>query len=260
MSVRLPRHLANEAACVDVARAAPADTGGIDVTSARIAAVAQGADAKRFEAGLAAGVVAAHGGHDDQPSVAGGSAGVVAVAPIDLVGIAAWRAGALPLREDALLRIERIVDEGSGHVAAAILGLDGDDVVWFIEHQRTDRWWWPGRDALNGYVASFGGFVGLGGVWTEPPSEAWSLYEDGAFAILTGSTWWRLDADVWGHRLVAVSEPPAGWSDVSPVTWAQAAPSGAVGVLATHSWSADVSVSLLLPPSTYLAWLRVETL
>jgi hypothetical protein len=152
-----------------------------------------------------------------------------------------------------------MVDEGASHVAAAILGLDSDDMVRFIEHQRTDRWWWPGRDAFEGYVAAVGGFVGLGGEWADPPRQAWPLEEDGAFAVLTGSTWWRLDADVWGSRLVALSEPPARWSDGPSVPSQPTAQSGVVNVLVTHSWSRGVSVSLVLPPTTYLAWLRVES-
>jgi len=268
MSVRLPRHLANEAAGVEMARVAPAaiddvdgiDVDGIDVVAARTAAVAHGADAHRFNARLAAGLAAASGSQEPDGAAggfAGGFAGVATVSPVDLVGISAWRAGALPLRADALARIERMVDEGASHVAAAILGLDADDMVRFIERQRTDRWWWPGRDAFEGYVAAVGGFVGLGGEWADPPREAWPLHDDGAFAVLTGSTWWRLDADVWGSRLVALAEPPARWSDVPPVARQPTEPSGVVEVLATHSWSPGVSVSLVLPPTTYLAWLRV---
>lgn len=240
MTMRVPHQLANKA----MPQAELPALEGIDIESVREAAVAHGADAGLFAAFLAAGADAA------------GSAG--SVSPIDLVGVAAWRAGALALRDDALARVSRLSSGDKGAVAAALLGIGEDDVATFVDRQRTDRWWWPGRDDARGYVAAVGGFVGMGGAWTEPPRRGVTLAEDGGFAILAGSSWWRLDADVWCSRLVQVSDPPDEWLDVV-TRKGDDGDAASVRVLASGAWSATVTVSLVKPPQTHLAWLYAET-
>ena len=247
MSMRLPRHLANN----DVTPAGLPPLEGVDSRAALDAAVAHGADATRFVVYLAAGVAAGGG------------------APIDLIGLAAWRAGALPLRDDGLARIDRITGTEAEAAGAAVLGFDAAGLASFAEHQRGDRWWWPGREETLGYVASVGGFVGLGGAWKVPPRCAVALTEPGAFAILTGDQWWRLDADAWCSRLVLVEDPPALWLDEARGAEADAsspsgrapsapgAPTNMPRVLARRTWGDAGAVSLVLPAQTYLAWIHV---
>ncbi|MET4157507.1 potassium transporter Kef [Agromyces sp. PvR057] len=154
---------------------------------------------------------------------------------LDLVAVAGWRAGVLGLRDDALRRLETIrSDERMRPAAAAVLGLDTDEVDGFIERQARDRYWWPGRDRLRGYVCSAGGFAGLGGAWIAPPDGWCALAEPGAFGVHAAGDWWRLDADVWGARLIRLAEAPEA------------------------SATADPCVSIVCRPDTHLAWLHVR--
>jgi hypothetical protein len=257
MTMRVPHHLANKS----VSAADLPSIDGIDTEAVLAAAVAQGADAGLFAAFLAAGVTAGAGASVRAGVASADSAG--AASPADLVGLAAWRAGALSLRDDALARVGRLLEgdslmESEGRpVAAAALGIGEAELADFAAHQRHDRWWWPGRDQAQGYVAAVGGFVGLGGAWTAPPRCAVTLAEEGAFAILAGTSWWRLDTDVWCSRLVQVSDPPDEWLDA--VSGAgDGGGSESMRLLARGEWGATAA-SLVMPPQTHLAWLYVET-
>lgn len=243
--IRLPGHLVNSpppftasdngAATTDVADAAAVLTAAgadIDAVTARVAAA--GGDTAMFHAALAAsaravGTVTAGGAG----SGSGGSAREpVADRVADLVAVAAWRSGAVPLRDDALARLRRLAADPAGRqVAAAALALDDAGLDEFVARQSADRFWFPGRAALRGYVLSTGGFRGLGGVWIRPPEEAVPLAEAGAFAIRSDDQWWRLDCDVFGSRLrLQTARPDAG-------------PSG--------------SARIILPPASHLAWVYV---
>ena len=212
--MKLPGHLANAAP----AAGAPAPIAGLDLTVAARNVRAAGGDPGRFAASLAAGQRA-----DASSEHA-----------IALAGIAAWRAGALALRDDALARTDVLRAEPDGRRAvAAVLGLGDDAIDEFVERQRADRFWWPGRTANRGYVCAVGGFSGLGGAWVVPPQGGYALAEPGAFAILSGDEWWRLDADVWGSRLVRVDDEP--------------------GAEASRS-----SASIVCLADSYVAWVRVE--
>lgn len=182
---------------------------------------------------LAARNVADAGGspQDFTASFAAGVARGADADPVDLAGVAAWRSGALAYRDDALQRLERL-STTHPDAAAAALGLDSDDLAPFLEAQHGDRFWWPGRAASRGYVSAVGGFVGLGGVWLAPPTEAVALADPGAFGIRTDERWWRLDADVWGARLRPLDDRP-------PAVEAGAA-------------------SIVLFPDSYLAWVHVR--
>lgn len=192
-----------------------------------------GGDAGRFAERAAAGLASGQGDE------------------LDLIAIAAWRAGALGVRDDAMARLGRIAAAGGlpADAAAAALGIPAAELKTFVDKQQTNRWWRPGATPVNGYVASVGGFEGLGGAWIAPPSRAIALEDDGAFAIESAERWWRLDADVWCARLIPVEVPEPGWVD---------APLHGNVRLVTHSWVKGISVSLVQPGATYLVWIHVE--
>lgn len=153
---------------------------------------------------------------------------------LDLVAIAAWRAGALGLRADALTRLDDLDSAEQRVAAAGALGLGVDLLDEFRRRQRGDRFWWPGRADQRGYVLATGGFRGLGGAWVRPPERVERLPDDGAFAFLVADAWWRLDSDVWGARLSLLPERPA-----------------------TAEPSAD-GVTVVIGPDTHLAWVHVR--
>jgi hypothetical protein len=212
--IRRPGHLANR----DVpAAGAPEPLPGLDLALAARHVRAAGGDAGRFGASLAAAQRM-----DAAPEHA-----------VSLAGVAAWRAGALALRDDALARLEVLRADAAGRRAvAAALFLAEDAVEEFAARQRTDRFWWPGRDAARGYVCAVGGFRGLGGAWTAPPDAGQAL-GGGVFAIRAGADWWRLDADVWGSRLTALDGQP-------------------------RSAASDSRASIVCLADSYLAWVHVK--
>ena len=145
----------------------------------------------------------------------------------DLSALAAWRSGVVGLRADALARLDRVLageggdERPSPEAAAAALGLDPTHLDAFVDGQRGDPFAWPpGRP--GGLIARVGGFRGLGGPWqarpqwTAPLDEAgghllWVAPEAGADGPPAGAELWRLDADVFGHRLVLLTDhAPAG--------------------------------------------------
>ncbi|WP_295839769.1 potassium transporter Kef [uncultured Microbacterium sp.] len=212
--IRRPGHLADTEPPTGV----PTDVPGLDFERAGINVEAAGGSAERFRHALAAGQRAL--------PVDASSDLVVALA-----GISGWRAGVPGLRDDALAHLADVPPVA----AAAALGLAEGDLDAFAEHQRTDRFWWPGRPGQRGYVCAVGGFAGLGGAWTAPPTDPRPLDADGAFAVRTGERWWRVDADVWGSRLVALEGEP----------------------LSGTSRGSGPAASLLTFAESYLAWIYV---
>lgn len=200
--MRRPGHLAN-AAPPDPALTLP-EVPGLDLTLAADNVRRAGGDPARFAASVNAALVLLPPGQD----------------PTACVVIAAWRAGALAYRNAALAQLEALLAAGAHDTGApaAALGLDSATVEAFAVAQRTDRFWWPDRTANRGYVCAVGGFAGIGGAWIAPPRSGIALGEPGAFAILTGEDWWRLDADVWGHRLVPLDAAPEPTAFTSPAT------------------------------------------
>ncbi|GAA5202456.1 potassium transporter Kef [Microbacterium jejuense] len=213
--IRRPGHLADR----DVpASGAPDQVPGLDLALAARNVRAAGGSAGRFGASLAAAQR-----RDAAPEHT-----------VALAGIAAWRAGALAFRDDALARLEVLRADAAGRRAvAAALFLAEDALDEFAQRQRTDRFWWPGRGAARGYVCAVGGFRGLGGAWTAPPDAGRALGDDGVFAIRSGADWWRLDADVWGSRLAVLDGQPRA-----------AAP--------------DPRASIVCLEDSYLAWVHVK--
>jgi hypothetical protein len=216
----MPGHLANEAIPRSIRSATALDVLGLDLALATRNVERAHGDPTRFALAFAAGY------HADLA--------MAREMAVTVVAVAAWRAGAMALRDDALARIEALPAEDvtSRRVVSAALGPAVDDLASFLERQRTDRFWWPGRAANRGYVCSVGGFAGLGGAWVAPPTRGFALSEPGAFGILAGDTWWRLDADVWGSRLTRLDDAPDPASD--------------------HS------VSIVCQPTSYLAWVLVR--
>ena len=212
--IRRPGHLADTEPPTGV----PIDVPGLDFERAGINVESAGGSAERFWHALAAG-----------------QAMLPVDVPSDLVvalaGIAGWRAGVLGLRDDALAHLPEVPPAA----AAAALGIAEGELGAFAERQRTDRFWWPGRAGQRGYVCAVGGFAGLGGAWTAPPTDPRPLHDDGAFAVRAGERWWRVDADVWGSRLVALEGEP----------------------LTALGRGAGPTASLLTFAESYLAWIYV---
>ena len=211
--IRRPGHLAD----TEAPTAVPADVPGLDLERAATIVRASGGSAERFRHAFAAGQ--AHLPPDTATDRL-----------VALAGVAGWRAGVLGLRADAFGHLADLPRTA----ASAALGLAESDLDAFLERQRTDRFWWPGRTAQRGYVCAVGGFAGLGGAWTAPPTETRPLDDEGSFAVLTGQRWWRVDADVWGSRLVPLEGEPS-----------------AVG------GGAGRAASLLTFAESYLAWVHV---
>jgi len=195
--IRRPGHLANRGL---PASGAPQPVAGLDLAVAARNVRAAGGDAGRFGASLAAAQQ-----RDAAPEHT-----------VALAGLAAWRSGALALREDALARLDVLRADAAGRrAAAAALFLAEDAIDEFAERQRTDRFWWPGRADARGYVCAVGGFRGLGGTWTSAPDAGHPLGDTGVFAIRAGADWWRLDADAWGSRLARLDAQPRAAASAS---------------------------------------------
>lgn len=219
---RVPVQLANAPAPFPPAELPDLSAAGLDVALASESVRGAHGEPLLFARALAAGVA-----HD--PSTLSDRDRALA-----LVAIAAWRSGALGLRADALSRLERLESAEQRRAAAAALGLGVDVLDEFRRRQRDDRFWWPGRVDQRGYVLATGGFRGIGGAWVQPPERVESLADAGAFAFLVAGAWWRLDSDVWGARLMLLSEQPT-----------TVAPRGD-------------GVSVVIGPDTHLAWVHVR--
>lgn len=219
VSVRLP--VAPGGSARDSAMPALHDA---DVEVVAAAAVQHGADRAKLAAALSAGLAAG------------------SLATADLVALAAWRAGALALRDDALRRLPTLDAEG----AAAVLGFAAHDVADFAAKQVADRWFVPGAGSPQ-LVGEVGGFEGFGGAWTSRPDGAVPLAEDGAFALREGERWWRLDADAWCARLVPLESAPPESEAITGVVHVDGT------ALAQAEWSAGLTVTLGLGLGTYVA-------
>ena len=140
----------------------------------------------------------------------------LAAAPVpdvrQLASVAGWRAGALNLRFEALRLLPTLPEPA----VAATLGLAPDTLSDFVELQQLDPYWWPGRAAAGGQVLRTGGFAGLGGPWLVPPSRAGRAAITGRWVVLTGDSWWQLDADVFGALFTGLDEAPECGPDTDP--------------------------------------------
>ncbi|WKG04362.1 hypothetical protein [Mycolicibacterium sp. HK-90] len=137
----------------------------------------------------------------------------ISVAPeamVDVAAVAAWRAGVLGIRADALARLERLPID----LAARVLSLPVDAVVHFTNGQAVDRFYWP-LHRPGELIARIGGFTGLGGVWQHPPTDPVPS-GPGRWTVNVGTQRWQIDADVFGHVLSPA--PPAAASEDGPRT------------------------------------------
>lgn len=123
-----------------------------------------------------------------------------------LAAVAAWRSGVIGLRAEAL----RLVPELPAAGVSAVLGILPDELDGFAGHQLSDRYWWPGRAGIGGWVLQAGGFAGIGGHWISPPTAVGSTDVPGRWVIRADDAWWQLDADAFGSRLAEVDEAVAG--------------------------------------------------
>ncbi|CRZ16431.1 hypothetical protein [Mycolicibacterium neworleansense] len=114
--------------------------------------------------------------------------------------VAAWRAGVLGIRDDALSRVQLLPID----LAASVLGLPVDAVVPFTDGQAVDRFYWPLRRPGE-LIARIGGFTGLGGRWDQPPTDPVPCLP-GRWTVSVGAQRWQIDADVFGH---VISDAPA---------------------------------------------------
>ncbi|MEU6135538.1 hypothetical protein [Nocardioides sp. NPDC047086] len=137
----------------------------------------------------------------------------------DLAAVAAWRAGVIGLRTDALRAVSVLSDAGLADAVGAMLGMLGTDVAGFAEGQRTDRFFWPAwRNLDRAYLlARIGGFAGLGGPWLAHPGDVIAAGE-GRWLVEVGEELWQVDADLFGHSVSLAGEEPSDTSDAAGTT------------------------------------------
>ncbi|WP_135452229.1 potassium transporter Kef [Mycobacterium sp. DL99] len=144
---------------------------------------------------LSADNVARFGGDPRRYRRALSGISAVPEAMFNVAAVAAWRAGVLGIRADALSRLELLGTD----LAASVLGLPVDAVVPFAEGQAVDRFYWPLRGPGQ-LIARIGGFTGLGGRWDHPPTAP-APRGPGRWTVDVGVQRWQIDADVFGHVL-----------------------------------------------------------
>ncbi len=185
--IRRPGHAVNDGLVTDDSPLPPVD--GIDLRLSIDNVVAHGGDERLYR-------------HFLIRALAVPDADVLTVA-----ALAAWRAGVIGLRDDAL---GRLASAPPATVAAA-LGIESGDIGVFVHGQKSSRFAWPGAPADARVIARVGGFRGLGGAFASPPLSASPLDREGGFAVHTAMDDWEYDADIFGGRLSRVEEPgPTG--------------------------------------------------
>jgi hypothetical protein len=174
---------------------------GLDLELAVANVARWGGDTGLFGTSLGAGLAAAPG----TPETA---------AIQDLAAVAAWRAGVIGLRKDALRAASSCLDAGIADAVGATLGMPGADVAGFVEGQRTDRFFWPAWQQLGRayLIARIGGFAGLGGPWLAHPSDVIAAGE-GRWLVEVGEELWEVDADLFGHSVAMAADDPASTGD-----------------------------------------------
>lgn len=137
----------------------------------------------------------------------------------DLAAVAAWRAGVIGLRTDALRAVTACLDAGIAEAAGATLGMPGTDVAGFAEGQRTDRFFWPAWQKLDRayLLARIGGFAGLGGPWLAHPGDVIAAGE-GRWLVEVGDELWQVDADLFGHSVSPAGAEPESAGDPAGTT------------------------------------------
>ena len=175
---------------------------GLDLELAVANVARWGGDTGVFGASLAAGLAA-------------GSRVRETAAVQELAAVAAWRAGVIGLRKDALRAASSCLDAGLADAVGATLGMPGADVAGFVEGQRTDRFFWPAWQRLGRayLIARIGGFAGLGGPWLAHPGDVIAAGE-GRWLVEVGEELWEVDADLFGHSVSQAADDPASTGDL----------------------------------------------
>lgn len=148
---------------------------------------------------LSADNVARFGGDPHRYRYALSGISVPAETMVNAAAVAAWRAGVLGIRDDALSRLQLLPID----IAASVLGLPIDAVVPFTDGQAVDRFYWPLRQPGQ-LIARIGGFAGLGGKWDQPPTDP-APHGPGRWTVNVGAQRRQIDADVFGHVISDVS-------------------------------------------------------
>lgn len=125
-----------------------------------------------------------------------------------LGAVCAWKAGMAHLRQAALDHADHLEPE----MAVAALGAS---MPWTAvrERLRSDVWWNPSTDAIEGQGQTVGGFSGLGGPFAAPPEVRTG--RDGFVAESAGRHF-LLVADVFGTVVLPAS--PAEFADATART------------------------------------------
>ena len=176
---------------------------GLDLELAVANVARWGGDTGLFGTSLGAGLAAAPGTSET-------------AAVQDLAAVAAWRAGVIGLRTDALRAASSCLDAGLADAVGATLGMPGLDVAGFVEGQRTDRFFWPAWQRLGRayLIARIGGFAGLGGPWLAHPGDVITAGE-GRWLVEVGEELWAVDADLFGHSVSLAGDDPADAGDAA---------------------------------------------
>ncbi|GGR68936.1 hypothetical protein J2S40_004629 [Nocardioides luteus] len=195
--IRRPGHSVNAAAHPAETAAMPVVV-GLDLELAAANVARFGGDERRFDSSLRAGLRAP------------GSLPSETQAVQDLAAVAAWRAGVIGLRTDALRALGSCLDHGLADAVAAVLGMPPTSVAEFAEAQRTDRFFWPAWRGLGRayLIARIGGFTGLGGPWLAHPGEVIPAGE-GRWLVEVGEELWEVTADLFGHSVSLAGDDAA---------------------------------------------------
>ncbi|MCU1404391.1 MAG: hypothetical protein JWQ43_694 [Glaciihabitans sp.] len=164
---------------------------------------------------------------------------------LSLGAIAAWRAGTIELRTDALRRLDIHLAEPVPPLAAlaAALGLDPDEVAPFCALQQGSRFGWPLFAEGENTVATLGGFAGLDGPWIAPPTGVTADAEPGVFHVVAGAENWRLECDLFGSVLTPLGSDPAGPPDSASTSTSSTFSMEALGPVEDGSIRARLSTS-----------------
>lgn len=231
--MRRPGHVVNDTLDRDDPPQLPVIEGfDSDLASANVSS--WGGDATLFRRFFATSVAQDHARGEAEPPLPR--------TVLTLASLAAWRAGVLDLRQDAIGRLSEALEAGSipPLVLASALGLQPGELPDFVRFQSESPFGWPARGSGDVVIARVGGFRGLGGPWTAPPVRAEAAAGSGRFDItLADGERWLLEADIFGSRLSRAHPHPAD----APAPPAEPAASGA--------WPARLAVF----DTSYLAWL-----
>lgn len=105
--------------------------------------------------------------------------------------VVAWRSGMAHFRDGALNAADGLPEP----LALAAIGAEG---AWFDVRAAlaANRWWTPDGDSAKGI--DFGGFIGLGGPFAEPPHVRAGVQ---GFLVRSGARTALIVADAWGATL-----------------------------------------------------------